>query len=270
MSKLELILGKPHLSYSAVSSLSDCGERFRLERVAQVPQAPAWWFIGGKAYHTATEYIDYGAEEDPKSAWDKAWAKQLEEDIPDGNYDVVRAGGRATKEWPDKQNKDWWEYHGPQLVAEYIKAMDQMRADGWKLWTIEDGVRAIEIPFQIPIGNVLMKGAIDRVLVNPDGEMVIVDLKAGSSVPESTMQLGVYAVAIEKIFGVKPILGSYFMARKAELTEPVSLLHYTEDMLGSVFDTAKRMIEAEIFLPHVSSFCKSCGVRDYCTVMATR
>lgn len=270
MSKLEVLLGRPHLSYSAVSSLSECGERFRLERVEQVPQNPAWWFIGGKAYHVATEYIDYGTEEDPKTAWDKAWAAQLEEDIPDGNYDNARAAGKATKEWPDKQNKDWWEYFGPQFVAEYIKKMDQMRAEGWKLWTIEDGTPAIEIPFQVAIGSVPIKGFIDRVMVNPDGEMVVVDLKAGSKVPESTMQLGVYAVALEKTFGVRPILGSYFMARKAELTEPMSLLHYTEDVIGSVFDTAKRMIEAEIFLPQVSSFCKACGVRDYCTVMATK
>lgn len=270
MSKLELITGKAHLSYSAVSTLSDCGERFRLERVVQVPQAPAWWFTAGSAYHTATEYIDLGAEEDPKAAWDKAWAKHLEEDIPDGDYSAVRASGRATKEWPDKQNKDWWEYHGPQFVAEYIKTMNEMRSQGWQLWTLEDGSPAIEIPFQVPIGDVLMKGAIDRVMINPDGEMVVVDLKAGSRVPESTMQLGVYSVAIEKIFEVKPILGSYFMARKAELTEPMSLLHYTEDVLGYFLGTAKKMIESEIFLPHVSNLCKACGVREYCTVMATK
>lgn len=270
MSKLELITGKPHLSYSAITTLTDCGEKFRLERIEQVPQAPAWWFIGGKAYHVATEYIDYGTEEDPTSAWDKAWAKQLEEDVPDGNYDAVRAAGRATKEWPNKQNQEWWDYHGPGFVAEYVKTMSQMRSDGWQIWNVEDGVRAIEIPFQVAIGEVVMKGAIDRVLVNPDGELVVVDLKAGSRVPDSTMQLGVYAVAVEKIFGVKPILGSYFMARKAELTEPTSLLHYTEDMLGSVLQSAKRMIEAEIFLPHITSLCKSCGVRDYCTVMATK
>ena len=268
MSKLEILTGKPHLSYSAISTLFDCGERFRLERVAQVPQAPAWWFIGGSAFHTATEYIDYGAEEDPQRAWDLAWEKKLAEDVPDGDLSVVRAGGRATKEWPNKQDGDWWDYHGPGMVAEYIKAMDKMRAEGWKLWTVEDGVRAIEIPFTVQIGSAAIKGAIDRVLVNPDGELVIVDLKAGSSVPQSTMQLGVYSVALEKIFGIKPILGSYYMARKAELTEPVSLLHYTESMLGSVIDAAKRMIEAEIFLPHVSNLCKACGVREYCTVMA--
>lgn len=266
MSKLEILTGKAHLSYSAVDNLATCGERYRLERIVQVPQEPAWWFIGGSAIHRATESIDRGEFSDPEAAWQEAWNLQIEEDVPDGDLSRVRSGGRATKEWPNRENKEWWEHHGPKMVEAYRDKMIELARKGWNLWEPVADQWAVELPFEVEIGGVLVKGAVDRVYVDPDGQLVVVDLKAGSRKPESTMQLGVYAVALEKIFGTKPALGSYFMARKAELTDPMSLLHYTENVIGSIFATGKRMIEAEIFLPHVSGLCNSCGVSKHCTV----
>lgn len=275
MSKLELITGKPHLSYSAVDSLASCGERFRLERVVQVEQEPAWWFIGGSAFHTATEIIDMSpyAEGDMieldalPSLWDTVLDAAVAEAVPDGDVSVIRAGGRATKEWPNKENLDWWRQHGLEMLNTYWNNNIAIAREGWDLWEVTPGSPAVELVFNVPIGDVLVKGAIDRVYINPDGEMVITDIKTGSRKPESAMQLGVYAVAIEYMTGVKPILGNYYMARKGESTEQVSLLHYTMGMLENIFGNAKKMIEAEIFLPHVSSLCNACGVRKHCTAM---
>lgn len=267
MSKLELITGKPHLSYSAIDTLSGCGERFRLERVVQVPQEPAWWFIGGTAFHTASEYLDRGEFGDCDAAWQQAWNLTCEKDLAGVDLSAVRAGGRATKEWPNRENEDWWNAKGPEMLRAYHEHTQSLAADGWRLFEVVEGYPAVELQFLLEIGNVVVKGAIDRVYVNPDGELVVTDLKAGSRQPESAMQLGVYSVALENITGIKAILGNYYMARKGQTTEAVSLLHYTKEMLAGVFGTAKRMIEAEIFLPRVSSFCVSCGVRKYCTVM---
>ena len=276
MSKLELLTGKAHLSYSAVDSLAQCGERFRLERVARVPQQPAWWFIGGSAFHLASEYIDsclFGDLDDDydlEPLWQQAWNIAYRDAIGDTDPKKIRAGGRSSKEWPDRENDKWWEHHLPKMVEAYRTKMRQMLADGWLLWEPVPEQPAIELPFSFTIEDVLFKGAIDRVFINPDGELVVVDIKTGSRQPEASMLLGVYSVAIEKIFGVKPILGQYYMARKAELTDQVSLLHYNQDMLYRIFNTAKRMIEEEIFLPHVSSLCNACGVREYCTAMASQ
>lgn len=269
MSKLEIITGKPHLSYSAIDSLATCGERFRLERVARVPQEPAWWFIGGTAFHAASEWIDRKEWTDPDAAWAAAFGK-LVEDVKitvDGDLSKVRAGGRASKEWPNRENEDWWNAKGPEMLRAYKAHTERLAEEGWRLYEYAGGNEAVELQFMMEIGDVLVKGAIDRVYVNPDGELVITDLKAGSRQPESGMQLGVYAVALERLTGLRPIIGNYYMARKGEATEPVSLLHYTYDTVAGVFKTAKRMIEAEIFLPHVSNLCASCGVRKYCTVM---
>ena len=51
-----------HLSFSQANSISDCGERFRLERGYGLRGVPSWSLIGGKAFHLATEIIDLAWE----------------------------------------------------------------------------------------------------------------------------------------------------------------------------------------------------------------
>lgn len=50
-----------HLSYSQVETLLSCGEKYRLTKIVQVPEQPAWYLIGGSAVHTATEAYDLAA-----------------------------------------------------------------------------------------------------------------------------------------------------------------------------------------------------------------
>lgn len=47
-----------YISYSQFSTWLDCGEKYRLTRVVQVEEDPAWFLIGGRAVHVATETID--------------------------------------------------------------------------------------------------------------------------------------------------------------------------------------------------------------------
>jgi len=47
-----------HVSYSAFSDLLGCGKYFQLKRLLGLPERPAWWNIGGRAVHQATEAYD--------------------------------------------------------------------------------------------------------------------------------------------------------------------------------------------------------------------
>jgi len=44
-----------HRSFSAFTSWLRCGKAFQLERNLQAPTDPAWWFVGGSAFHLAAE-----------------------------------------------------------------------------------------------------------------------------------------------------------------------------------------------------------------------
>jgi hypothetical protein len=44
-----------HRSYSSFTSWLRCGKAWELERKLKAPSEPAWWFVGGSAFHTAAE-----------------------------------------------------------------------------------------------------------------------------------------------------------------------------------------------------------------------
>jgi hypothetical protein len=44
-----------HRSFSSFTSWLRCGKAWQLERAFQAPAEPAWWFVGGSAFHAAAE-----------------------------------------------------------------------------------------------------------------------------------------------------------------------------------------------------------------------
>jgi hypothetical protein len=44
-----------HRSFSSFTGWVRCGKAWQLEREIKAPQSPAWYFIGGSAFHEAVE-----------------------------------------------------------------------------------------------------------------------------------------------------------------------------------------------------------------------
>ena len=84
------------------------GERFYLERVAGAPQSKAWYLIGGSAFQHGNGWLDRGEMDDPTAAFLLAWNQQCEKELVGVDIATVRAGGKATKEWPNKEDQAWW------------------------------------------------------------------------------------------------------------------------------------------------------------------
>lgn len=253
---IETLTGSPFLSYSSLDSYLTCGEKYRLTKVVGVAQDPAWYLFGGSAVHTATEWIDRGEETSVVEAFRKAWAQQTE-NIEDRAK--VRAGGRVSKAWPAKENDQWWLHNGPELVQNWVTWRQVREHQGWQ-------IRDVEYAFEMTLGTVPVRGFIDRVMVDPNGQVHVIDLKTGSHSPTSALQLGVYALAYEAGTGERPAIGAYFMNRKAELTPPESMNRFTTELVGSWFDMARTAIEAEVFIPKPSGLCRSCTVADKCSL----
>lgn len=47
-----------HVSYSQYTDWLKCGKAYELKRVLGLAESPAWWSIGGKGVHSATESYD--------------------------------------------------------------------------------------------------------------------------------------------------------------------------------------------------------------------
>jgi hypothetical protein len=131
---------EPHLSWSQLQTLSDCGEKFRLSYVQQVPRAPQGPLIAGRAIHAAIEWAERPQREldgwcpiqDLTHGTDQERADFLaslkgeftavfDDDVADeGGADVIRWGGR-------KLIHTSVEY---QRFLEHIKAHEPMKRPG--------------------------------------------------------------------------------------------------------------------------------------------
>lgn len=260
---LEQVTGKNYVSHSALNTWLSCGWQFYLSRIQRVPEQPSYWLAGGKAVHESTELYDrlyHGTDKtfDPTTAFTEAWDRNYK-DADNGM--PWRAGGRATKAFPNKEDAAWWLDAGPKMVDFWT----QFRQDsGWTLWETPEGEQAIETELNQEVGGVPIKAFLDRLMVAPTGELVIVDIKTSSKEPASLTQLGIYAILVEKTFGVRPALGSYFMARTGELTQPANLDRYTEARLGSWAKGFELAMENKIFIPSVGFMCGTCSVNSAC------
>lgn len=260
------LTGKNALSYSSYSTFLECGEKYRLTRIHRVDQEQSFWLVGGSAFHEASEAFDRGDSRGLPVLWQEAWQRQLAEL---DRTKPIRAGGRATKAYPNKEDDSWWGINGPIMLENYARWRDQ---SGWQLLEV-DGHLFVEYEFSLLLKNpiqaddasedIVIQGFIDRVFVTDMGEVVICDLKTGSREPTAT-QLGIYAAGLRQRAKIDAPLGVYMMARKGEPGRMHSMLQYTDNMLGYWFGMAEDAIRSERFLPHVSSMCGTCMVAAHC------
>jgi len=197
-----------------------------------------------------------------KKIWDESFLKSIADTEAKSDTNPVdwRVSGRATKAWPDKENKSWWDINGYEMFVNFSQAWTD---SGFEVWVSPDGVPGIEIEFNNYFGSTYVRAFADAVAVRGN-ELAIIDFKTGAYTPDSSMQLGIYASLMELQFGVRPSVGYYYSARKAEFIKTKGIERWTIPVLTNLFNKFEVAIDNEIFLPNVGMSCGTCGVRDYC------
>ena len=258
-----------HASYSQVSSYLTCGKQFQLERVVGVKGKPALYFAGGTTFHLLAEQYDRGewdgsnVDAEVIRVWSETVAKE-DTDLPVSEW--LKAG-RVSKAWPDREDVAWWLANLSIQIQAYIK----WRAEHpeFTFWDADsygaDPELAIELPVSFDVDGIPVVGAIDRVLVI-NGMLHIADLKSGSREPEGTLQLAMYATALEAMYGIRPEWGSFYMSRKGELSSPKYLGNWGTEQVHEAVRQYRRGVAAEVFIPHESNLCNGCRVAQWCTV----
>lgn len=255
------------LSWSSVSSYSECGLRWLLER-RLAPPANFHWLntVGGSALHSVTEIADRTSPEDAPS-FESVLVRLLSE-LPPRTRIRVSGSKRIKLQFsggPNKQDLEWWLTYGPQMVEQWQHFREE---SGWAIAIMPDGSPGIELDFEIRIAGVPVRGSIDRVMLAPEGEIVIVDIKGGRT--SAVMQLATYAYALKEVYGLEAEWATFWQPRLEDEKHPIGkfwrehMPSYPWVAFEEMYANAQRGIEAGIFLPNVGQGCAGCTIKDSC------
>lgn len=271
-----------HRSFSAVKTLRTCGEMYRLERIDRVPQRPQTAAVAGRTVHQATELVDYeiaSGETDGQVLFYEASRlaaefldKEVEQSLSPAfpTTDSFRSFGQS-KNNPKGQNIEWFKSIGvPGSLQNYIHWRLET-VPHYELMVLPTGELAIEVSFDIALGDVIVRGQIDRVFVDTkNGSSILLDIKNGPK-PDSTEQLGLYREAMNRIHPEGgPYFGSFLYGLKpgsktgVRQTFPSVMTSWTRDNLTTIYTQADRQIEEQIFLPNPGKACFMCNVSESC------
>lgn len=276
-------------SVSQFNQYAKCPKSYKLARIDNVWQRPAAWLPQGTAFHAVLEAVEKGLHEGRDVTLEKALALFDREYAKDINA--------LTAITP---NFEWWSASGPYrgredverrwaIGREQIEKFFSWRFDkGQTIWITPDHKPAVELNFDMILGEdpscpvhvhglkdddcecghrVRVVGFID-VVVEVGGELLIRDYKTGNT-PGDDFQLGVYALAIRKKYGVEVWSGDYYMAGKkgkpGKPTAPYDLSEWTEEAVTARFAELEENIQAGRFDPDPEpSKCAFCDVSYSC------
>jgi len=256
-----------------MTSYPNCGMAYRLQRVDGVVEVPAWWNVGGTAFHECIREWETSALDNPEPSTPDTQAERFRHHIAEQTAATVLSSGINMSAWRvargGKEDRDWWLDNAPGWVAAYVTAALARESH---IETVA-GMPGMEVEFMWRPAPYLpeVKGFIDQVHRFPNGDILIRDLKSGSSRPVDSLQLKVYRLALEDEYGVSAPAwyGDYWLARRGEPTRAINLTD-RGPIEAEVFNRLAMMDSAEqagYYMPNPSSLCSACGVRAACPVM---
>ena len=243
------------LTPSKVSSFKECALAFRLSAIDRLPEPPSPWAVKGTIVHRALQLLFW---EEPQGS------RTLAAALAKLDRARVEAAGDA-------------EFAGLELDAE---AEDELFADSADLvrryFELEDPneVRMIgtELRLEVKLGSLTLRGIIDRLELDADGELVVTDYKTGRSPGvnfENTRMGGVhfYAMLCEEVLGRRPV-----RIQLLHLREPVAISTIPSDQsirglrqrTQAIWTAVERACQTEDFRPKVSRLCDFCSFKAYC------
>lgn len=243
------------LTPSKLSKFASCPLAFRFSYIDQLPEPPTTAQVRGTLVHRALEllYADGPAEQRTPARGGAALAEATAELDGRGEFTPLELDAAGMARLVQESRR---------LVESYFAIEDPAAVS-----TI-----GTELDLRTTLGDVALRGIIDRLDELPSGEVVVVDYKTGRAPrPEHSRSrlVGVqfYAFLCEQVLGRRPS-----EVRLMYLADQVVVVESPTDqtMRGlrqralAVWAAIERACATEDFRPNPSPLCRYCAFQVYC------
>jgi putative RecB family exonuclease len=242
------------LSPSKVSSFTDCALAFRFSAIDRLPEPPSLAATRGTLVHAALERL-FTLE--PAARTHEQALRCLDEALVELREDPELAGLEL-----DAEAEATFVEEARVLVGKYFRLEDPTAITPI----------GIELKLEVELGGVRLRGIIDRLELDADGELVVTDYKTGRAPGERQEQqrlagVAFYSLLCERLFGRRPA-----RVQLLYLADPVAIIATPTDRstrgverkLAAVWTAVERACERDDFRPNPSRLCDWCAFKAYC------
>lgn len=242
------------LSPSRVEAFLSCPLQFRFAAIEKLPDPPSVHTTRGSLVHRALELLFLKPPtERTASALDRCVDAAVAEYREHPDYTLLGLDAAASERF---------ERECRELAANYLKLEDPQR------------VRAIglELRLEAPVGELTLRGIIDRLDLDADGELVVTDYKTGRAPSpnyERKSMSGVhfYAFLCESVFGRRPAAIRLMYLKSGEVITARPTEQSTRFMTTrttAVWQAVATACERDDFRPRPGGLCQFCAYQRWC------
>jgi putative RecB family exonuclease len=242
------------LSPSRVESFTSCPMAFRFSSIERLPEPPSPHATKGSLVHRALEVLfTRPPGERTADAARSAFEQAVEE---------FRTDPEFTQLGLDRQADDAFVADAWSLVEAYF-AMENPAA-----------VREIglELRLEAKVGELTLRGIIDRLELDGDGELIVTDYKTGRSPGPSYEQRSLsgvhfYAFLCESVFGRRPAAIRLMYLRSGEVitaTPSAQSTRFVSQRTSAVWKAVEKACTTGEFQPRPGGLCSFCAYRPWC------
>jgi putative RecB family exonuclease len=242
------------LSPSRVSAFTSCPMQFRFSSIEKLPEPPGVAATRGTVVHRALEllFVRPSAERTPP-ALQADLLTALEEYSTHPDFVGLQLDENETAKFKKECNS---------LIERYFQMEDPraVREIGLELWV------------EAEVGSLTLRGIIDRLELDQNGELVVTDYKTGrapSGKYEQKSLAGVhfYSFLCEALFGKRPakIRLMYLKSGETiETTPTAQSVKFITTRTKAVWSAVERACTTGDFRPRKSKLCDYCSFQQWC------